>query len=355
MSKILLSEFIERSNYIHNSEYDYSLVSFKNNDSIVSIICPIHGVFKQRVGSHLRGNSCNNCKIDKRRTPVLNFIELSNNIHNNKYNYSMVNYYTTNIKVKIICEKHGVFEKSPKNHLKGQGCPLCKKITTEKFIEICKNKHKDRYDYSLSIYNGSHSKVKIICIEHGLFEQTASQHMRGFGCLKCSIDSRKISTKDFIDVSNKTHDNKYDYSITKYTLSKSKVEIICPIHGVFYQIPTDHMRGIGCKSCGSEISVSKLEIKWLDSLNIKSENRQYKIGKYIVDGYDPLTNTVYEFNGDFWHGNPSTHNPNDINPLTNSTFGYLYKKTLNKENCLIKKGFNIVSIWESEYKKLNNF
>lgn len=103
----------------------------------------------------------------------------------------------------------------------------------------------------------------------------------------------------------------------------------------------------------SEISVSKLEIKWLDSLNIKIENRQYKIGKYIVDGYDPLTNTIYEFNGDFWHSNPNTYNPNDINPLTNSTFDHLYKKTLNKEKSLIKKGFNIISIWESEYKKQN--
>jgi hypothetical protein len=353
MSKILLSEFIERSNYIHNSKYDYSLVVFKNNDSIVNIICPIHGVFEQRVGSHLSGSSCRNCKIDNRRTPVLKFIESSDRIHNNKYDYSMVTYSTTNTKVKIICENHGVFEKSPKNHLKGQGCPSCKKITTESFIEMCKTKHKDKYDYSFSIYSGSHSKVKILCPYHGVFEQSASQHMRGFGCIKCSSDSKRISTKEFIDISNKSHNNKYDYSITKYESSKSKLEIVCPIHGIFTQIPTDHMRGFGCKSCGSEISVSKLEIKWLDSLNIKIENRQYKIGKYIVDGYDPLTNTIYEFNGDFWHGNPNTYNPNDINPLTNSTFDHLYKKTLNKEKSLIKKGFNIISIWESEYKKQN--
>jgi hypothetical protein len=59
----------------------------------------------------------------------------------------------------------------------------------------------------------------------------------------------------------------------------------------------------------------------------------------------------FEFNGDFWHGNPNIYNPNNINPLTNSTFGYLYKKTLNKKKNLINKGYNIVSIWESEYKK----
>jgi hypothetical protein len=351
MKKIVLSEFIERSNEIHKNKYDYSLVDFKNNDSMVNIICPNHGIFKQRVGSHLSGKSCNSCKFDNRRTPVLKFIEKSSKIHNNKYDYSMVDYSTTNNKVKIICPNHGIFEKSPKNHLNGQGCPLCKKITTDKFIKICENKHRHKYDYSLSKYSGSHSKVKIICKDHGIFEQSASQHMRGFGCLKCSIDNRKLSTNEFIDISNKAHNNKYNYSLTEYTLSKSKVEIICPIHGKFLQFAADHMSGVGCKSCGSEISVSKLEIKWLDSLNIKSENRQYKISKYIVDGYDPLTNTIYEFNGDFWHGNPEIHNPNDINPLTNSTFGYLYQKTLSKEKSLLKRGYNVVSIWESEYKK----
>lgn len=352
MKKILLSDFIKRSNEIHDNKYNYSIVEFENNDSIISIICPNHGLFRQRLSSHLSGNGCNSCKNDKRRKNVSDFIKESNRIHNKKYDYKLVEYTTTNNKVKIICPNHGIFEKSPKNHLAGQGCPLCKKITTEKFIEICKNKHGDKYDYSLSLYNGSHSKVKILCREHGIFEQSASQHMRGFGCIRCSFNNRRISSSEFIKISNDVHNNKYDYSITKYTLSKSKVEIICPIHGEFLQSANDHMRGFGCKSCGSEISVSKLEVKWLDSLNIKIENRQYKISKYVVDGYDPLTNTVYEFNGDFWHGNPKIHNSSDINPLTNSTFGHLYKKTLNKEKYLIKMGYNIISIWESEYKEL---
>lgn len=52
---------------------------------------------------------------------------------------------------------------------------------------------------------------------------------------------------------------------------------------------------------------------WLDSLNIQNNYRQYKIGKYIVDGYDPNSNTVYEFYGDYWHGNPNIYNKNDMN------------------------------------------
>lgn len=92
-----------------------------------------------------------------------------------------------------------------------------------------------------------------------------------------------------------------------------------------------------------------MENSWLDSLNINE--RQVRIGKYIVDGFDPLTNTIYEFNGDFWHGNPSKYNPSDINYVNNMKFGDLYEKTLVKENYLRSLGYNVVSIWESDFNK----
>ena len=100
------------------------------------------------------------------------------------------------------------------------------------------------------------------------------------------------------------------------------------------------------------ICTEQMEGKWLDDIGIEIENRQYKIGKYIVDGYNPSTNTIYEFNGDFWHGNPNKYNSSDINPQTKCSFGDLYRKTLNKEKALLKRGYNVISIWESDYKKM---
>jgi G:T-mismatch repair DNA endonuclease (very short patch repair protein) len=79
------------------------------------------------------------------------------------------------------------------------------------------------------------------------------------------------------------------------------------------------------------------------------------VSKYIVDGYDPITNTIYEFNGDFWHGNPSKYKKFDINPISGKTFGELYKKTLEKEDNLKKLGYNVISIWESDYLKEKAF
>lgn len=96
---------------------------------------------------------------------------------------------------------------------------------------------------------------------------------------------------------------------------------------------------------------SKGETEWLDSLNILPENRQYPIksvtGKtYIVDGYDPLSNTIYEYNGSFWHGNPDYHEANELHPIIRDvTFGELYNKTIIKQEDILNTGFNLIVKW----------
>lgn len=83
------------------------------------------------------------------------FIIKASKIHNNKYDYSLVNYEGTLVPVKIICSTHGVFEKTPDNHLHNKrGCPMCsnKKITNDMFISRCKEIHGEKYDYSLIDY-----------------------------------------------------------------------------------------------------------------------------------------------------------------------------------------------------------
>ena len=72
---------------------------------------------------------------------------------------------------------------------------------------------------------------------------------------------------------------------------------------------------------------------------------------YKFDGYCEKTNTVYEFHGDFWHGNPKLYNKNEIHPLTKKSFGELYNNTVQKENIIKSNGYNLITIWESEYNK----
>jgi very-short-patch-repair endonuclease len=103
----------------------------KNNKQKVKIICSKHGFFEQRVDGHLKGVGCKKCADESYIIGPDKFIENSNKIHDNKYDYSLIyeDYINQHSKVKIICPKHGVFEQSASNHSGGCGCSVCKKDT----------------------------------------------------------------------------------------------------------------------------------------------------------------------------------------------------------------------------------
>ena len=152
------------------------------------------------------------------------FIEKARQIHNDKYDYSKVNYVNSRTKVCIICPTHGEFWQTPHNHLKGYGCAECgkekshlSKITTEDFIVKSKEIHGNKYDYSKACYKTCDTKVCIICPEHGEFWQTPSNHINGSGCPKCANEKRKNTllkdTKLFIDAATLIHGEKTEDEI----------------------------------------------------------------------------------------------------------------------------------------------
>jgi len=410
-----LKEFIAKSNLIHNYKYDYAKSSYFNNYTKLIIICKEHGEFLQNPNSHLRGVGCLKCAGFNLSN--LELIERFNKIHYHKYDYSKFNYTSAKHKSIIICQEHEEFEQTANKHLQGRGCPKCvgKKLTIQERILKFKKIHGNTYDYSKFRYNGNKEKSIFICLNHGDFEQTPSNHLNGFGCIKCGGTEQK-TTEIFIKESTKIHGDKYNYSLAKYKTCFSKLKIICKSHGIFEQFPSNHMRGSGCpKCCGRNLTakewisrfnkfhnyrynyskfkflgckekstiichkhgefeqtpsnhlghgchkcssnVSQLEKDWIDSfeIDIKHQEAIY-IDKKIfkVDGFDKKSNTIYEFYGDFWHGNPKVYNSNDINLVNKKTFGFLYKETLKRENLLKKFGYKIVSIWENEWLlKLN--
>ena len=125
------------------------------------------------------------------------FIEKAKGKHGDKYDYSLVKYKNAKTKVKIICSEHGEFEQVPDNHIRRSGCPKCggsKKQTLEEFISKAKQIHTDKYDYSKVEYINNSTKVTIICPEHGEFEQTPKQHLIS-GCWKCGVIERSESRK----------------------------------------------------------------------------------------------------------------------------------------------------------------
>jgi hypothetical protein len=360
------NEFIKLAKKIHDDNYDYSDVEYIDSQTYVIIKCKIHGIFKQIPSSHLKGHGCGLC-AGVFLSNTNHFIEKSKIIHgNNKYDYSLVNYINAKTKVKIICKIHGIFEQTPNSHLSGKGCILCAGIllkTKEEFINECILIHGNLFDYSEVEYINAKTKVKIICEKHGLFEQTPINHLCGKGCGRC-IGHNK-STEDFIEESKLKHgDNNYDYSVVDYINSKTKVKIICKIHGIFEQTPNSHLRGRGCSRCCNSANFSRRQIQWLNYISIRdnifiqtAENSESEFcipnTNYKADGYCHETNTIYEFHGDFWHGNPKKFVTNAINPIIKKTYGELYESTIKRENTIKQMGYNLVVIWEYDWVKLN--
>lgn len=180
-----------------------------------------------------------------------------------------------------------------------------KKLTTEEFIEKARDVHGDKYDYSLTEYMGQSVKVKVVCSEHGEFEQLPMNHLADNSCPKCV---KVQSTDDFIRKANQIHGDKYDYSKVDYVNSCTKVCIVCHEHGEFWQNPHGHLTGRGCQKC-SLAGTSKTEEKMYDLLcEIFCEDdviRQYKSDVYPFrcDFYVKSRDLYIELNAYWVHGN----------------------------------------------------
>lgn len=298
------------------------------------------------------------------RATTEEFIKKSIAIHGNRYNYNHVKYINNNTLVRIICYIHGAFYVKPVQHTSSKSnCPKCSieknKININDFIKRSMKKHSNNYNYSETKCNNATDKVKIICPIHGIFFQLPSNHFK-YGCNKCGFErtgiKRKISQKDYILKAEKRHNNYYDYSKTVYKKSHKRVIVICPRHGDFTVIATEHISvtAKGCLRCKASVSIAATE--WLDYIGIKPKFREYRLPENLripVDGYNPDTNTVYQFHGDFWHGNPKKHKSNEINPKTQETYGDAYKRTLLREQQIKDYGYNLVTMWDSDWKMIH--
>lgn len=201
--KVSVLEIESRMLEKHNNRYSYDLTNYKNTRSIISISCPIHGMFQQKISDHLyAGCGCPSCDITRKFTTD-DFIVKSIQVHSDTYDYSFSSYGKNNYdKVKIICKKHGMFEQTPWAHMRGQGCPQCANnhaYSNEDFIKLCKDKHNGIYDYSLVEYTGKNKPIRIVCRYHGEFEQLAKLHLSGYGCKKCKMSKLEIWIKKILD------------------------------------------------------------------------------------------------------------------------------------------------------------
>lgn len=254
-------EFTGKARELWGDRFDYSKVEYINASTHINILCKEHGLmFRQTPNGHLSGNNgCTKCLGWCKNTE--DFIEKSREIHGDAYIYDETNWIRCDIKVKICCKDHGIFEQTPNNHLFGNGCEKCARrmyiFSTEEFIEKAREVHGNIYDYSLSSYTKMTDILRIGCKEHGEFSQSPSNHItHSQGCPECGnikkMISRRKSLEEFIERVKEFHGDKYDYSrITKdtYVDTSTAIEIGCSrCNTFFWQKPKDHYRS-GCSNC----------------------------------------------------------------------------------------------------------
>jgi hypothetical protein len=327
-------------------------------------------MFNKSVYEHItRRRGCSKClKEETRQAYQEKFIKDAKAVHGNKYDYSEVVYVGKNVNVAIRCSLHGVFDMRPGNHLIGQNCPMCSNngfLTTDRFIYKATQRYGTKFDYSKTNYSRSGVPVIITCRVHGDFTQTPYGHLdtrTKEHCPKCSPKSIR-TYDDFVEAAKKVHGDKYDYSDVIYSNMHSRITIGCPIHGDFIQLAQSHLKRSGCRACRKS-GYSAIALEWITSImrneGIHIQHAEnggefsifHEGRKIVVDGYCAETNTIYEFHGDFFHGNPERFSPNDVNPLTKMTYGELYQNTIEREAILIKLGYKVVTIWEKDYKRL---
>ena len=366
--------------------FDYSKTDFtKDVKSKNTFVCLKHGKFIRTLEQHksFKCGGCSQCDSEqssqRQRMSADSFVKLSKHKYiKEKYDYSQVHQFKNQHEpVNIIClkEGHGLFRKTPANHLhktRPQACPLCgndrgarkNSLTKAEFITAAKKIHGNIYDYSNINLKNTKSKINLRCKKcNNHFEQVAGYHLSGNGCSVCGAEksiraNKTLTTESVIKKCIEVWGDKYDYSNVSYLDDNTPIEVICRKHG---SIMIDYQNHVclkrGCKFCGSTRRVKQSE--WLSYLGIPESDGSREVtikcsdGKiYYADGYDPDTNTIYEFNGDYFHGNPEKYEPTIINAFTKKTMEQLYKETINKKEKLIKNGYRVIDIWESEWDDL---
>lgn len=237
--------------------------------------------------------------------------------YGNDFDYSLVNYENPKSRIKIKCNTCGqVFEVRADHFLydKRKGCcPLCKyeflrknfSFTKEQFVDKAKKLYGDVYDYSSVNYVNMHTPVIIIDRDGNSYSIVPMIFLNGTFRRKKRIKDTKTERGIlFIEKSKKIHGNKYDYSKVSYINARTRVKIVCPIHGDFEQKPYHHVSGVGCPYCNRSLGEEKVEkvlkdynIKFLKQHKLKNENIFCVNNYFYVDFFIPTQNIVIEYNG----------------------------------------------------------
>lgn len=272
-------------------------------------------------------------------------------------------------KVKTCLKNYGVKYNSQREEIRNISSKRMK-INSDNLLKNQFERNKNYLNFKLEKYNievveNKKNSIYIIrCSTGHLFNISKSNLNDRIQSNKniCTIcnpvlhrPKRVFNDIDFIKKSHEIHKDSFEY-LSEYKNSHTKIKIKCnKCSNIFLQLPYAHLQRQGCPKCSKNVSYK--EILWLDQIGIDESKRQKKLfinDKYFnVDAYDDKSNTIYEFYGDYWHGNPKVFKGEEINKTLNKTFGEIYKSTIERENILLSNGYNLKTIWEKDFNDSN--
>jgi hypothetical protein len=293
---------IDKIKTIHGDIFDFSNFKYSSMKESVTLGCKKHGNFSVLPNSLIYGKSgCPSCGRERsEQAKLLSFdtvLDRCKEVHGDKYDYSKIEEYTTTEQnYTITCKKHGEFSQKMTDHLSGRGCKECGR--------------------------------------------------------ESMINKRKLSKEDFVDRAFSVQGNKFNYDKFKYTNYSTKSTVICEEHGEFEVSPLNHLKGTNCPKCAKKVSRSELEIREFlqDKIECEFGNRKLLGNSSEVDIFIPSKKVGIEFNGLYFHSDKfqdsdyhlqktNKANINSIRLIHIFEDEWLYKKDIVKSRLL-----NILSL-----------
>lgn len=385
------AERVRKEGPLLNPDYKYSQVTVEHvtngKNSIIPITCMTHNIsFQTSIDNHFNHHtrSCPECYC-----PIIwtrEKVQREGPLLHPEFIYSIVTDKDMadagNSIIPVWCMIHNVlFLVNAKNHFYGniKGCRKCSNCelwTTERVWIEGPRLHPEYGYYFVTdehVKEGHMSIIPIWCTIHeNLNHVRIHDHFSGNsrGCRKCS-NCQLWTLERFLLEANLIHENTCDYSEIKeedIVTSSSRVPIICKTClQKWHPRISDHIYGeTGCPPCNRK-GYSKVAIEWLGYMAMKDNTHIQHAGNggeypipgtlYHADGYSLALNKIYEYNGDYWHGNPAIYHPDEINEVRGETMGELFTKTKESLQKILELGYNLECIWGRDWrsmKKLHN-
>ncbi len=344
-------DFITEVLSIRGNLYDYSLVDYRGTHNKIKIICRLHGPFEQTPNNHLSKKQ--GCPLCKKKTPTKPsiFFRRALEKHGTTYDYSLVEYKHAHSKIIIICPIHGSFLQTPSCHINhDQGCPQCAPerfkrtnlrnlgVDNPRKSEVVKNKIKQTCFNRYGVENPHQNKE--------IQEKIKQTNLKNHG-----VEYHK--QKHMLNILPLLEDR--DWLVGQYiTNNKSAAQIAAELK-IDTTTVCEYLRKVEIKIRQHYWTSSKCN-QWLDNIRLEQNIviiPEYRFNlsnkKHKADGYCVDTNTIYEFYGDYWHGNPNVYDGGALNCVIGKTMGELFDATIKREHMIKSLGYVVVTMWEQDW------